>query len=101
MGRGEECRWNTNELGVGGGRGAPMGWRGNGMALEHEQGRWGEEGGERMGRDEDGKQMGWLGLRGKERGRWNTNRVAVVARGRYGMEGGRWNTDRLVTLEYK
>ena len=75
-----------------------MGWRGNGMALEHEQGRWGDGGRERMGRermgrermgrDEDGKQMGWLGLRGKERGRWNTNRVAVVARGRYGMEGG-------------
>ena len=66
-----------------------MGWTGHGMALEHEQGRGVGVGvGGRMGRDEVGKQMGWLGLRGKERGRWNTNRVAVVARGRYGMEGG-------------
>ena len=80
----------------GGGGGAPMGWRGLGMALEHEQGRWGGGGGrERMGRDEVGIQMGWLGSRGKERGRWNTNRVAVVARGAV------WDGGGVGVLEYR
>ena len=73
-----------------GGRGAPMGWTGLGMALEHEQGRGGLGG----GGDEVGIQMGWLESRGKERGRWNTNRVAVVARGAVEGEGGR-------ALEYR
>ena len=31
------------------------------------------------GRDDVGIQIGWLGSLGKERGRWNINRVAVVA----------------------
>ena len=38
------------------------------------------------GGGEVGIQIGWLGSLGKERGRWNTNRVAVVARG--AVEGG-------------
>ena len=71
-------------MGEGGTNGLEGAWDGVGTRT----GSLGGGGGERMGRDEVGIQMGWLGSRGKERGRWNTNRVAVVARGAVWDGGG-------------